>query len=84
VEGANADLWEQVAELCERHDVPVTWVPGHAGDEGTNAAISLALRGGARNGVCLADKGYEHPRSIPVRADVLMRCRDPSARERLR
>lgn len=27
----NADLWEQLLELCEKHDVKMVWVRGHSG-----------------------------------------------------
>jgi ribonuclease HI len=28
---SNADLWQRVLELCEKHEVTVQWVKGHAG-----------------------------------------------------
>jgi len=79
-EGAQRDLWEQVAELCERHEVTVTWVAGARGGRGERTLRSAGATGGARNGLP-ADEGYEHPRSIPVAPTCLMRCRE-SARER--
>ena len=27
----NADLWQQLLELCEKHEVKVVWVRGHSG-----------------------------------------------------
>src|SRR5262249_13070758 len=29
----NADLWEQMLDLCDRHKVTFIWVRGHAGNE---------------------------------------------------
>ena len=41
----NVDLWQQLHEACERHDVHWHWVKGHAGDEGNERADRLAARG---------------------------------------
>lgn len=38
----NADLWERVLELCERHDVSFHWVKGHADVEENERCDFLA------------------------------------------
>ncbi len=41
----NADLWQRLAELNERHDVEWRWVKGHAGHPDNERADELARRG---------------------------------------
>lgn len=38
----NVDLWKQLDNLNESHDVTWHWVKGHSGDEGNEIADSLA------------------------------------------
>jgi ribonuclease HI len=38
----NADLWEQLLELCEKHDVSFVWVKGHAGNPENERCDQLA------------------------------------------
>ncbi len=38
----NVDLWKQLDDLNESHDVTWHWVKGHSGDEGNEIADSLA------------------------------------------
>lgn len=39
----NPDLWEQVLELCEQHDVTFKWVRGHAGNVENERCDELAV-----------------------------------------
>ncbi|MDR2614812.1 MAG: ribonuclease HI [Candidatus Accumulibacter sp.] len=41
----NADLWQRLDALCDRHAVTWMWVKGHAGDTGNEHADRLANRG---------------------------------------
>ncbi len=38
----NADLWQQLENLTQTHEVSWRWVKGHAGDEGNEIADELA------------------------------------------
>lgn len=38
----NADLWRELVDACERHDVTWHWVKGHAGDRDNEIADRLA------------------------------------------
>ena len=54
----NPDLWEQLLDLCEKHDVNFQWVKGHAGNEGNERCDRLANVEAAKRGLP-ADRGYE-------------------------
>lgn len=41
----NADLWQQLDQARERHQIEWIWVKGHAGHEGNERADELANRG---------------------------------------
>jgi len=41
----NSDLWQQLDQQVERHNVKWVWVKGHAGIEGNEIADALANRG---------------------------------------
>jgi len=41
----NDDLWRQLDELAQQHNVEWIWVKGHAGDVGNERADALANRG---------------------------------------
>lgn len=41
----NADLWQQLDELCQQHHLQWHWVKGHAGDAGNERADLLANLG---------------------------------------
>jgi len=41
----NADLWQMLDELVNKHDLSWQWVKGHAGDPGNERADALANQG---------------------------------------
>ena len=41
----NADLWQQLDQARDKHQVKWIWVKGHSGDEGNEKADELANRG---------------------------------------
>ncbi|MCC4275416.1 ribonuclease HI [Marinomonas communis] len=41
----NQDLWQQLDEMCQKHQVEWHWVKGHAGIEGNEIADQLANQG---------------------------------------
>lgn len=41
----NQDLWQQLNELCQKHEIHWIWVKGHAGNEGNERADALANKG---------------------------------------
>ncbi|ODP31034.1 ribonuclease HI [Pandoraea sp. ISTKB] len=41
----NADLWQTLDAVSQKHDIDWRWVKGHAGHEGNEAADQLANRG---------------------------------------
>jgi ribonuclease HI len=41
----NEDLWKQLDEIAQRHDVEWIWVRGHSGHNGNERADELANRG---------------------------------------
>lgn len=43
----NADLWEQMLELCDKHKVKFNWVRGHAGNEENERCDQLAREAAA-------------------------------------
>jgi ribonuclease HI len=56
----NPDLWNELLELCSRHDVKMVWVRGHTDNKENARCDELAVA--ARLGKDLpADEGYEHP-----------------------
>ena len=58
----NWDLWSGLLDLCERHEVQVRWVQGHAGHRENERCDELAVQ--AANSPDLpADAGYERPPS---------------------
>lgn len=43
----NADLWRQLLDLCDTHDVEFSWVRGHAGNPENERCDKLATRAAA-------------------------------------
>jgi ribonuclease HI len=54
----NADLWQQMLELCDQHRVQFKWVRGHNGIEGNERCDELA-RAAAASPILGIDAGYE-------------------------
>jgi ribonuclease HI len=53
----NTDLWKELLALCDRHQVELRWVKGHAGIAGNERCdrLSVAAR---EKGKLLEDRGY--------------------------
>jgi ribonuclease HI len=54
----NADLWAQLLDLCEQHDVEFRWLKGHAGHPDNERCDQLATSA-AQGKELPADVGYE-------------------------
>ena len=54
----NPDLWEQLLELCGKHEVRFQWVKGHDGNEGNERCDELATKA-AMGSTLLKDDVYE-------------------------
>jgi ribonuclease HI len=57
----NADLWRQLAELCQQHDVEFRWVRGHSGNRDNERCDQLAMAA-AQGQDLAADVAYEESR----------------------
>lgn len=55
----NPDLWEQVLDLCEQHEVEFQWVKGHAGNIENERCDCLAAKA-AQEEDLPPDLGYEN------------------------
>ena len=53
----NTDLWKILLELCEKHEVVMSWVKGHDGNLENERCDQLA-QAGARLSDLLPDVGY--------------------------
>jgi ribonuclease HI len=56
----NWDLWRQLLELCEHHQVELQWVEGHAGHVDNERCDELAVCAAAAGDLAI-DAGYEQP-----------------------
>ncbi len=64
----NADLWEQLLDLCDQHEVEFRWTRGHVGKKDNERCDQLAMEAARRKGLP-ADAGYENSglqRSAPL------------------
>lgn len=68
----NPDLWAQLLELCERHQVTFVWVKGHAGDPENERCDALSV-GAARGPELPADTGYETAAAVQTANPALFR-----------
>ncbi len=57
-EAVNADLWERLLVICEKHEVEFVWVQGHAGQP-ENERCDLLSVAAAHADALPADVGYE-------------------------
>jgi ribonuclease HI len=55
----NSDLWDQLLELCDKHDVEFRWVKGHAGIAGNERCDELAVQSASGRDLAV-DKVYEN------------------------
>ncbi|HEY89619.1 MAG TPA: ribonuclease HI [Thermoflexia bacterium] len=53
----NVDLWAELLELCEKHEVAFRWVKGHAGNAGNERCDQLA-QGTAQLALLPVDENY--------------------------
>ncbi len=54
----NPDLWQQLIELCDQHQVKFCWVKGHAGHAENERCDQLAVAA-ARQANLPIDEGYQ-------------------------
>ena len=54
----NPDLWAELLDLLDRHQVEVVWVKGHAGNPENERCDQLSVQAARRNDLP-ADTGYE-------------------------
>jgi ribonuclease HI len=54
----NADLWQELLELCARHEVEFVWVQGHAGNPENERCDQLSTQAAAASNLP-PDTGYE-------------------------
>jgi ribonuclease HI len=54
----NADLWQQLLELCEKHDVRLVWVRGHSGVKENERCDVLSVAAANQANLPI-DEGYE-------------------------
>ena len=62
----NPDLWKQVLDLLEKHDVTMKWVPGHAGNPENERCDRLAVAA-AEQPDLPPDEAYENPPEVEER-----------------
>jgi len=54
----NADLWSQLLDLCDKHDVSFCWVKGHAGNPGNERCDRLATQAMKKEDQLLEDTPF--------------------------
>jgi ribonuclease HI len=54
----NPDLWQEILDLCQKHQVDFVWVKGHAGIEENERCDQLAVAAIKKNDL-LVDVGYQ-------------------------
>ena len=61
----NPDLWDQLLDLCSRHDVTFRWVRGHAGIRENERCDQLATEAAVQP-ILPIDAGYENTNASEV------------------
>lgn len=61
----NPDLWEQLLDLCNQHEVKFKWVRGHAGNKENERCDELAVKA-AKQDDLPPDTGYGNPPSLDL------------------
>src|SRR6185436_14586462 len=56
----NSDLWAQMLDLCDRHNVTFNWVRGHSGNKENEHCDQIARAAAASGGLAI-DVAYENP-----------------------
>jgi ribonuclease HI len=54
----NPDLWEQLLDLCDKHDVKMVWVRGHSGVKENERCDELSVAAAKQKNLP-PDEGYE-------------------------
>ncbi|MEK6301206.1 MAG: ribonuclease HI [Acidobacteriota bacterium] len=54
----NADLWEQLLDLCDKHEVKMVWVRGHSGVKENERCDELSVAAAKQHDLAI-DEGYE-------------------------
>ncbi|MFY9610631.1 MAG: ribonuclease HI [Blastocatellia bacterium] len=54
----NADLWEQLLDLCEKHEVEMVWVRGHSGVKENERCDVLSVAAASQPELAI-DEAYE-------------------------
>ena len=62
----NPDLWGQLLDLCEKHEVEFRWMRGHAGNPENERCDQLAVQAAHQENL-LIDQGYESPTTVHPR-----------------
>lgn len=75
----NADLWERLLTLCERHRVTFEWVRGHAGHAQNERCDVLAMQALKQQGLPV-DTGYEPRTAEPL--TIKLECSTQTSRTR--
>ena len=59
----NPDLWNQLLDLCDHHEVKFKWVPGHAGQPENERCDQLSVQAAQRRGLP-PDSEYERSEAL--------------------
>jgi len=58
-EALNQDLWEQLLDLCEKHQVEFIWIQGHSGNPENERCDNLSMQA-AMQKLLSPDQSYEN------------------------
>ena len=65
-QAVNPDLWAELLDLCDKHEVEFRWVRGHAGDPENERCDQLAVQAAHQENLPV-DEGYESPAMVQHR-----------------